>query len=165
MAIILDCFHSVGIFFSMNHLFTLVSSHMWALGPRLFCCSTKPISLPAALLLFSIATPFLYSSSLKGCTFEASPSVAGGSTGRFGLEGMVHLPLTWSWCATWFALTKHGVLDVVGSFDSFLMVFHALRLLRVILVNVMTSSHLFLFSSVIKSIIVLPDSMVPGLLE
>ena len=58
---------------------------------------------------------------------------------------MVPLPLTRSWCVTWFALPRHGGLDVVGSFDRFMMVFHALPLLLVILVDVMTSSHLFLF--------------------
>ena len=129
MAMILDCLHSVGILFSMKHLFNIVSSHMGALGPRFFSCSTRTSSLPEALLFFSIATPFLYSSSLKGYTIEYSPSVAGGNTGRFGLDGMVPLPLTRSWCATWFALTIHGGFDVVGSLDSFLIVFHAVRLL------------------------------------
>ena len=41
---------------------------------------------------------------------------------------MVPLPLTRNWCATWFALTRHGGLDVVGSLHVFLIVFHALRL-------------------------------------
>ena len=48
-----------------------------------------------------------------------------------------------SWCATWFALTRHGGLDGVGSFGSFLIVFHALQLVCVMLVNVMTFSYLF----------------------
>ena len=64
-----------------------------------------------------------------------------------------------SWCATWFALTRHGGLDVVRSFGRLLIVFHALRLVCVILVNVMTSSYLF--SSNILSISLFPDSMVP----
>ena len=97
MAIILDCFHGVGILFSMKHLFSIVSSHMWDLGPSFFSCSTGTSSLPEALLFFSNATPFLYSSSLKG-----SPSVVGGNTGHFGLAGMVPL-----------SLTRHGGLDVV----------------------------------------------------
>ena len=50
---------------------------------------------------------------------------------------------------------------MVGSFDSFLIVFHALRLFCVILVDVMTSSHLLFFSSVILPISLFPDSMVP----
>ena len=70
MAIILDCLHSVGILFSMKHLCSIASSHLCALGPRLFSCSTRTSSLSEALLLFSIATPFLYSSSLKGYTIE-----------------------------------------------------------------------------------------------
>ena len=41
-------------------------------------------SMPFAV--FSNATPFLYSSLLKGYTMEVSPSVAGGSTGCFGCE-------------------------------------------------------------------------------
>ena len=48
---------------------------------------------------------------------------------------MTCLPLTKSWCATWFSLTGHGWVDVVGSFVRFLIVFHALRRLRVILVH------------------------------
>ena len=53
MAIILDCLHSVGILFSMNHLFSIVSSNLWALGPRFFSCSTRTSSLPEVLLFFS----------------------------------------------------------------------------------------------------------------
>ena len=84
----------------------------------------------AALWFFSIATPFLYPSSLQGYTSEASPSVAGVSSGRFSLDGMVPLPLTRGWGATWFELTGHEGLDVVGSCDNnFLMVFYALWLL------------------------------------
>ena len=84
------------------HLFNIVSSYLCDLGPRLFSCSSRISSLSEALWFFSIATPFLYSSSLKEYTIEYSLSVAGGNT---GLEGMVPLPLTRSWCATWFALT------------------------------------------------------------
>ena len=62
--------NSVGILYSMKYLFTIVSSHLWALGPRLFSCSTRTSSLPEALLFFSIATPFLYSYSLKGYTID-----------------------------------------------------------------------------------------------
>ena len=61
--------HSVGILFSMKHLFSIFSSHLWALGPILFSCSTKTSSLPEALLFLSIATAFLHSS-LKGYTIE-----------------------------------------------------------------------------------------------
>ena len=69
MTIILDCLHSVGILFSMKHLFIIVSSYLCALGPRLFSCSTRTSSLPKALLFFNIATPFLYSS-LKGYIYH-----------------------------------------------------------------------------------------------
>ena len=48
---------------------------------------------------------------------------------------------------------------MVGSFDSFLIVFHALCLLCVILVDVMTASHPLLFSSAILSISLFPYSM------
>ena len=43
----------------------------------------------------------------------------GGSAGRFGLDGMLPWRLAWSWFATWFALTRHGGLNGVGSFDNF----------------------------------------------
>ena len=103
----------VGILFSMNHLLSIVSSHMWALGPRCFSCSTITSCVPAALSFISTDSPFLYSSYLKGYIMEASPSVAGGSTGYFGLYGMLPLSLTRSWCATWFALTRHGCCWVI----------------------------------------------------
>ena len=78
------------------------------------------------------------------------------------MDGMLHLPLTRisSSCATWFALTRHEGLDVVGSFDNFLIVFHALGLLCVILVDVMTFSYIHFFYSVIMSIRLLLDCMV-----
>ena len=90
-----------------------------------------------------------------------SPPVAVGSTGRFYVDGMLPLPLTRSWCATWFARIRHGGLDVVGSFDGFLIVFQALQLLCVIMVDVLPSFHLLFFSSVILSISLFPYSMVP----
>ena len=70
MAIFLDCLHSVVILFSMKYLFSIVSSRMWDLEPRFFSCFSRTSSLPEAFLFFSIATPFLYSSSLKGYTIE-----------------------------------------------------------------------------------------------
>ena len=88
---------------------------------------------------------------MKGYTMEVSPSVAGGSTRRFDVDGMLPMPLTRSWCATGFSLTKHRGLYVVGLFDNFLIVFHALRPLCITLVCVMTSSHLPLLSSIILS--------------
>ena len=60
-------------------------------------CSTSMSSMPAALLLLSVAIPFL-------CSFSVN-----------GLVGMFPLPLTSSWCTTWLALTKHGGVGVVGS--------------------------------------------------
>ena len=38
---LLVCLHSVGILFSMKYVFSIISSHLWALGPRFFSCSTK----------------------------------------------------------------------------------------------------------------------------
>ena len=96
-----------------------------------------------AWLFFSVATPFLYSSSLKGDTMEVPASVSG-ITGRFGLEGMLPMPLTRSWCATWFALTKHWKAFWLWECDAW-------RLLWVMFVDVMTSSHLLFFSSIMLS--------------
>ena len=42
-----------------------------------------------------------------------------------------------------FALTRHGAIGEVGSLERCLIIFHALRLLWVMLVDVMTSSLLF----------------------
>ena len=58
---------------------------------------------------------------------------------------IVPLPLTSSWCTTWFALSRHWRLVEVRSLDNFLIVCHALRLLEVRSVDVMTSSHFFSF--------------------
>ena len=82
---------------------------------------------------------------------EVSPSVAWGSTGHFHVYGMLPVPLTRSWCAIWFAMSRHGGLDVVGSFYRFLIVFHALRLFCVIFL-----------SSVILSVSLFPDSFEKG---
>ena len=57
-------------------------------------------------IVFSNATLFVYSSSLKGYTMAVSPSVVRRSTGRFDVDIMLHLTLTRSWCATWLALTR-----------------------------------------------------------
>ena len=81
---------------------------------------------PEALLFFHTATPFQFSSSLKRYTMEASPSVAGGRTEGLALDGILHLPLTRSWSAALFVLTRHGGVYVVGSFGSFLIGFQAL---------------------------------------
>ena len=63
MTIILDCL-------ILHEAF--VEHRQQALGLRLFSCSTKTSSLPAAWLFFSTAMPFLYYSFLKGYTMEGS---------------------------------------------------------------------------------------------
>ena len=63
--------------------------------------------------------------------------------GHFCFVDIVPCPLMSNWCATWLAFTRHGEFGVVGSLDSFLIVYHALRLLCVRSVEVMTSSQLF----------------------
>ena len=70
---------------------------------------------------------------------------------------MLPLPLTMSWCALVFTDKTWSA----GSFDGFLIVVHVLRLLCVILVDVMTSSNLLFFFSVILLISLFPDSKVP----
>ena len=59
------------------------------------------------------------------------------------------------------ALTRHGAIGEVGSLEKCLIIFHALRLLWVMLVDVMTSSRLFFFSSYMLFVSELPVSMVP----
>ena len=76
IAMILDSLHSVVILYFMKHLLRIVSSHQWCLGQRFASSFTKISSLPAALLLHNIVTPFLYYS-LKWYTIEASSYVAG----------------------------------------------------------------------------------------
>ena len=109
--------------------------------------STSTSSLLTALLFFSAAIQFVYSSSLKGCAIVSVPSWIGGSIGCFGFIGIVPWPLMSNWCATWLVFTRHGGFGVVGSLDGFLIVCHALRLWCVRSVEVMTCSQLFFFSS------------------
>ena len=59
-----------------------------------------------------------------------------------------------------FAFTRHRAIGEVGSLERFLIIFHALRLLWVMLVDVMTYSHLFFFSSFMLFRSALPVSMV-----
>ena len=113
-------------------------------------------SMPAALLFLSAAIPFLYSSSLNADTNGGFPSTVG-SAGHLDYVGIVPWPLTSRWCSTWLELTRHGGFGEVGSLDSFLIVCHAFRS-----IDVMTSSHLFFFSSFIVSINLFPVSRVPS---
>ena len=89
--------------------------------------------------------PFLYSSSVKGNTSEESSSLIGDNLGHFGFVGISPRPLTSSWCATWLAVTRQGGFGAVGSLEIFLIVCHAFRLFPVKSVDVIISSHLFLF--------------------
>ena len=125
MAIILDCLHILEIWFSVKHTLSIVCNHLLAFLPRCFSCSTSTSSLPAALLFFSAALPFLYSSSLKGCAFVGVPSWIGGSIG-FGFVGIV---------------TRHGGFVVVGLLDSF---FDSLPCPRTVVCQISRSDDLFI---------------------
>ena len=81
--------------------------------------------MPAAFLIFSVAMPFLYPSSVKGNTSEESSSVIGDNLGHLGFVGISPLPLTSSWCATCLAVTRQGGFEAVGSLEIFLIVCHA----------------------------------------
>ena len=111
MAIILDCSYSVGILFSMKQLFSVVSSHLWALRSSFFIIITT-----SGFVVLHYCHSFPVQLLLPGVVQDASARMA-------------PLLLNRNWCATWFALTRHGRLDVVGPLDSFLIIFHALRLL------------------------------------
>ena len=93
MAIIFDCLHILGILFSMKHVLSIVCNHLCALGPRFFSCSTSMTSMPAALLFFSVAMHFLYSSSLNAGTNDGFPSTVG-SAGHLGFVDIAPWPLT-----------------------------------------------------------------------
>ena len=116
--------------------------------------------MPAAFLLFGVAMPFLYSSSVKGNTSEESSSLIGDNLGHLGLVGISPRPLTSSWCATWLAVIIQGGFEAVESLDIFLIVCHAFRLLPVRSVDVIISSHHLLFSAAILLISSLPVSRV-----
>ena len=145
----------------MKPVLSIVCTHLCVLGPRFFSCATSMSSMPAALLFLSAAIPFLYSYSLNADTNNGFPFTVG-SAWHLGIVGIVPWPLTSRWCATWLELTRHGGVGEVGSLDSFLIVCHALRLLWVRSIDVMTSSHLFFFSSFIMSINLFPVSRVPS---
>ena len=81
MAMILDHLHSFRILFIVS----ISRSHLYKLGPIVLRCATNISSIPATLLFFSAAIPFLHASSLKGYIIEVSPSADVGSTGLLGL--------------------------------------------------------------------------------
>ena len=160
MAVIFDCLHNLGTLFPMKHLLSISSSHLCEVDHILFSCSTSTSSMPAACLFLSAAIPFLYSSSEKGYTNVTSPVASVCTTWRLDWHGMVLWPLMSSWCATSLELTRHGGVEMVKSLERFLIVCNALRLSCVRSVDVTTYSHLFFFSSVILSTILVPVSMI-----
>ena len=105
---------------------------LWVLGSLV--ASPYVVVYICCLVVLSAAIPSLYSSSLNSDTKEGIPSTVA-STGCFGFVGIVPRPLTSSWCATWFALTRHGGFVEVESLDSFLIVCHPLQMLWVIIIS------------------------------
>ena len=91
--------------------------------------------------------PFLYSSSVKGNTSEETSSLIGDNLGHLDIFGISPRPLTSSWCATWFAVTRQAGFEAVGSLEIFLVVCHAFWLLPVRSDDVIISSHILLFSA------------------
>ena len=89
MALNIDCLHNIGTLFAVKHLWSISSSQLCKVGPRLFSSFTSTLSMPAALLFLGAAIPFLYSSSEKGYTCVTSPIASVCSTGRVGLLDMV----------------------------------------------------------------------------
>ena len=76
--------------------------------------------MPAAFLFFSVAMPFLYSSSVKGNTSEESSSLIVDNVGHLGFVGFSPRPLTRTWCATWLTVTRQGGFEAVWSLEIFL---------------------------------------------
>ena len=91
----------------------------------------------------------MYSSSLIWCAIGGVPSWIGGSIGRFGFVSIVPWLLMRNWCATLLTFTRHGGFGMVGSLVSPLIVCHALLLLCVRSVEVITCSQLFFFIFVV----------------
>ena len=89
MALNIDCFHNLGTLFAVKHLWSISSSQLCKVGPRLFSCFTSMLSMLAALLFLGAAIPFLYSSSEKGYTSVTSPVASVCSTECLGLLDMV----------------------------------------------------------------------------
>ena len=125
-----------------------------------FSCSTNTSYMTAAFLVFNVAMPFMYSSSVKWNTSEESSSLIGDNLGHLCVVGISPWPLTSRWCATWLGVTRQGDFEAVGSLNIFLIVCYAFWLLSVRSVNVIISSHLLLFSAAILLISSLPVSRV-----
>ena len=66
MAMLLDCLHTLGILFSVKHVFSIECNHLCALGAGCLSCSTSTSSMHADLLFLSVAINFLYASSVNG---------------------------------------------------------------------------------------------------
>ena len=114
----------------------------------------------AVFLFFSVAMPFLYSSSVKGNTSEESSSLTRDNLRHLGFVSISPWLLMSSWCATWLAVTRQGGFGTIGSLEIFLIVCHAFRLLPVRSVDVIIYSHILLFSAAILLISSLPVSRV-----
>ena len=73
MALSIYCLHNLGSLSSGKHLFSISSSQLCKVGPRLFSSFTSKLSMPAAFLFFGAALPFRYSPSEKGYTSVTYP--------------------------------------------------------------------------------------------
>ena len=89
MALNIDYLHNFGTLFAVKHLWSISSSQLCKVGPRIFSLFTSTLSMPAALLFLGAAIPFLYSSSEKGYTRVTSPVASVCSTECFGLLDIV----------------------------------------------------------------------------
>ena len=61
--------------------------------------------------------------------------------------------LTRSWCAIWFVLSRHGGVDVVGPFDSFLIVAHSLLYIYIyVCITIYSSIVIIHFQNIIMQL-------------
>ena len=73
MVLNIYCLYNLGTLFSVKHLFSISSSQLCKVGPRLFRCFTSTLSMPAAFLFFGAGIPFGYSPSEEWYTNVTSP--------------------------------------------------------------------------------------------
>ena len=155
----LVCRQIFGIILASVQLLKNRSSQSRALGPNCLISSVWMSSRPGSLPFFSTLIPMSSSSAINGLVNPGSSGYRCRSRRTFGCL-FVTLPLSRSWCATWFGVVLQCYLGLHGSSQSLRIVDHAFLLLWVMSVNSTRVCHYLRRSSEMALISSSPSVMV-----
>ena len=155
----LACRQIFGIVLVSVQLLEKRSSQSRVLGPNCLICSVWMSSRPGALTFFSTQIPMSSSAAVNALVNPGSSGYRCRSRRTFGcLFGT--LPLSRSWCATWFAVVLQCCFGLHGSSQSLRVVDHAFLLLWVMSVDSIRVCHALRRSSEMALISSSPRVMV-----